>query len=163
MSQQITRSTMGNKTRLKVLGARQELLDRLFEEARGKIGEVQGQKGEDYEGILEGLMLEGMYALGEKKVGVRCREADKGKVESAAKKASEEYKEKAGTECEVQIDEKEWLPEESYVPSLFLCRLFEPWLRRVLTTEQSRRCIHCWRTARSDRVEQHIRRAAEAM
>ncbi|KAL9628516.1 MAG: hypothetical protein Q9164_007244, partial [Protoblastenia rupestris] len=35
MSQQITRSTLANKTRIKVLSKRQELLDELFERARG--------------------------------------------------------------------------------------------------------------------------------
>src|ERR1700743_1983660 len=38
MSQQITRSTVANKTRLRVLGARQEVLDDLFDETRSKIG-----------------------------------------------------------------------------------------------------------------------------
>ncbi len=37
MSQQITRSTVANKTRLKVLSARQGLLDDLFERAREKL------------------------------------------------------------------------------------------------------------------------------
>ena len=120
MSQQITRSTMGNKTRLRVLGARQALLDDLFEEARGRIKEVgsgkgKGKGGGDYEGMLTGLILEGIYALGEKKAVLRCREKDKGKAQNAAKKASEEYKEHMGSECEIRVDEKEWLPEESYV------------------------------------------------
>src|ERR1700742_519446 len=55
MSQQITRSTVANKTRLKVLSARQDLLDKLFEQARSKLGE-QRKKG-DYEKVLQGLIL----------------------------------------------------------------------------------------------------------
>ena len=113
MSQQITRSTMANKTRLKVLNGRQELLEKLFEDARGKLGD-QGKKG-DYEETLKGLILEGMYLMCEKKVGLRCKKNDKGKVESAAKKAGEEYKENMGSACEGVVDEKNWLPEESYV------------------------------------------------
>lgn len=35
MSQQITKSTIANKTRMKVLGARQDLVDKLFDRARG--------------------------------------------------------------------------------------------------------------------------------
>ncbi|ETI23598.1 hypothetical protein G647_05400 [Cladophialophora carrionii CBS 160.54] len=112
MSQQITRSTMANKTRIKVLSARQELLDKLFEEARKKLADT-GSKSKNYEEVLKGLMLEAMYLLAEKKVSVRCRKVDKDKVQSAAKKASEEYKKHMGSESEVVVDEKDWLPEDS--------------------------------------------------
>jgi V-type H+-transporting ATPase subunit E len=112
MSQQITRSTMANKTRLKVLSSRQELLDKLFEDARKKLADA-GAKNKNYEDVLKGLILEGMYMLCERKISVRCRKADKEKVQSAGKKASGEYKEKMGSESEVVVDEKEWLPEDS--------------------------------------------------
>lgn len=115
MSQQITRSTQANKIRLRVLGARQELLDKLFEEARKKIAEAN--KSDKYGEILKGLILETMYMMGEKKLTVRCREADKDKVEKAAKQASEEYKKELKSESEVTIDEKNWLPKDSYVSS----------------------------------------------
>ncbi|KAJ9494273.1 V-ATPase V1 sector subunit E [Exophiala xenobiotica] len=112
MSQQITRSTMANKTRLKVLSARQSLLDDLFEQARNQMAE-SGTKSKNYEEILKGLILEGLYMLNEKKLQVRCRKADKDKVQSAAKKAAAEYKEKVGNDCEPVIDEKNPLPDES--------------------------------------------------
>jgi V-type H+-transporting ATPase subunit E len=115
MSQQITRSTMSNKTRLKVLSARQDLLDKLFGQARSKLME-QGKKG-DYEKVLQGLILECMYLMCEKKIGLRCRKADKDKVQSAAKKAAEEYKKNMSSEVETVLDEKNWLPDESYVLS----------------------------------------------
>ncbi|KAI1614054.1 ATP synthase subunit [Exophiala viscosa] len=110
MSQQITRSTMANKTRIKVLSARQELLDKLFEDARGKLAEAANK---DYEEMLKGLILEGLYMLNESKLVIRCKQAEKDKVEGAAKKAAAEYKEKVGTDVEPVIDEKNWLPEES--------------------------------------------------
>ncbi len=116
MSQQITRSTMANKTRIKVLSARQELLDNLFEEARKKLSDT-GSKSKDYEEVLKGLILEGMYMLAEKKVSIRCRKADKEKTTGAAKKASEEYKKEVGTESQATVDEKDWLPADSYVSS----------------------------------------------
>jgi V-type H+-transporting ATPase subunit E len=112
MSQQITRSTMANKTRLKVLSARQSLLDDLFEQARNQMAE-SGTKSKNYEEILKGLILEGLYMLNEKKLQVRCRKDDKDKVQSAAKKAAAEYKEKVGNDCEPVIDEKNPLPDES--------------------------------------------------
>jgi V-type H+-transporting ATPase subunit E len=111
MSQQITRSTQANKTRLRVLSARQELLDDLFEKTRTKLGDAS--KGKEYEKTLKDLILEGMYMMGEKKVGLRCRKSDKGKVETAKKTASEEYKKNMGGEIEATIDEKNWLPDDS--------------------------------------------------
>ena len=103
---------MANKTRIKVLSARQELLDQLFEDARKKLSDA-GSK--NYDEVLKGLILEGMYMLAEKKVSVRCRKADKDKVKTAAKKASEEYKSNMGSESTVAVNEKDWLPEDSYV------------------------------------------------
>src|SRR5579871_6063651 len=64
MSQQIARSTVANKNRLRVLGARQELLDDLFEGARKKLIEATKDKTK-YQTVLKALTLEGMYALNE--------------------------------------------------------------------------------------------------
>lgn len=111
MSQQITRSTSANKTRLRVLQSRQELLDKLFEDARKKIAEKS--KEDNYEETLKGLILEGMYMIAESKVGLKCREADKDKVSKAAEEASKEYKDKTGKDIEPVISEKDYLPEES--------------------------------------------------
>ena len=119
MSQQITRSTMANKTRIKVLSARQELLDKLFEDARKKLADT-GSKSKNYEDVLKGLILEAMYMLCEKKVSLRCRKSDKEKVQTAAKKASGEYKEKMGSDSQAVVDEKEWLADDSYVVSRHL-------------------------------------------
>lgn len=111
MSQQITRSTSANKTRLKVLQARQELLDKLFEQAREKVKQTGNEK--EYGDILKGLLLEGMYMIYEPKIGVRCKENEKDKVQKAFKEAEKEYKDTTGDNVEIVIDEKNWLPDES--------------------------------------------------
>jgi len=111
MSQQITRSTLANKTRIKVLSARQELLDELFEKARERLGGYAGEKG--YEGMCRGLILEGLYALNEGKVAVRARKADYGVVRKAVEGAKKEYKEQVGKEVVVELDEKNPQPEGS--------------------------------------------------
>lgn len=111
MSQQITRSTSANKTRLRVLQARQELLDKLFEDARKQIAEKS--KDDNYGETLKGLILECMYMIGEEKMGLRCREADKDKVSEAADEAAKIYKEKTGKDIEPVISDKNYLPEES--------------------------------------------------
>lgn len=115
MSQQITKSTLANKTRLRILSARQELLDSLFEEANKKLVSTTGKDKKKYEAVLKDLILEGLYALvGEKKVQIRCRKKDDELVKKAAEAAKKEYKEKTkAQDVEIVIDEKERVPEES--------------------------------------------------
>ena len=114
MSQQITKSTLANRMRLRVLSARQEVLDDLFEQAGGKLTEAAEKADGGYEGVLKNLLLEGLYGMNEKKVFVRCRKEDDGAVKKAAEKAREEYKGNLkGQDVEVVIDEKQRLPEGS--------------------------------------------------
>ncbi|KAI0476152.1 ATP synthase subunit [Xylariaceae sp. FL0804] len=111
MSQQITRSTVANKTRLRVLAARQELLDAIFEGAAGRLAD--SARDADQDAVLQGLLLEGMYALSEPEIAVRARAADLDLVRGAAQKAEEEYKKETGKESKVKIDEGNPLPEGS--------------------------------------------------
>jgi V-type H+-transporting ATPase subunit E len=110
MSQQITRSTVANKTRLKVLSARQELLDSIFEAAEKKLGEVTKDKGK-YQVVLKNLMLEGFYAMNEKKLQVRGRKADYDIIKKAIGDACKEYTEKTKKDIEASVDEANPLPE----------------------------------------------------
>jgi len=110
MSQQITRSTVTNKTRLKVLSARQELLDGIFEQAQKKLGESTKDKGK-YQEILKNLMLEGFYALNESKVQVRARKPDYDIVEKAIESACKEYKDSLKKDISASIDEENPQPE----------------------------------------------------
>ncbi|EOD45404.1 chitin biosynthesis protein [Neofusicoccum parvum] len=112
MSQQITRSTVANKTRLRVLGARQELLDELFEQARKKLVDASKDKSK-YQSTLKGLILEGLYDLNEPKVQVRARKVDYDVVRKAIPEAEKEYKDKTGKETKVEIDESNPQPEGS--------------------------------------------------
>ena len=112
MSRQIARSTTANKARLKVLSARQQLLNDLFEQARGRLGTTTEDKAK-YQEICKNLMLEGCYALGEGKVHVRARKADTDVVKKAIGDAQKVYKEKTKKDVAIQVDEKNPLPEES--------------------------------------------------
>ncbi|KAM0709291.1 hypothetical protein Q7P35_003329 [Cladosporium inversicolor] len=131
MSQQITASTLANRQRLRLLASKQELLDGLFEQAGKKLAETVGsgngggnggKKGKknggaggvDYESVLKGLVLEGLYALVESKISIRCRKKDTEVVKKAIESAKKEYSENLkGREVEVTVDDKENLPEES--------------------------------------------------
>jgi V-type H+-transporting ATPase subunit E len=112
MSQQITRSTVANKSRLRILSARQEVLDSLFEEASGKLKGTPKDKGK-YKGILKGLILEGMYALNEPKLLIRARKADYDVVKEAMKAAEGEYKKEVGKDSKLELDEANPQPEDS--------------------------------------------------
>ena len=113
MSQQITRSTLANKTRLRVLSARQELLDELFEKTRGKLAGYAEDKGA-YGKMCKNLILEGCYALDEGKVGVRARKADYETVKKAIQEAKKEYQKNTNKEIVIELDEKNPQPEGSY-------------------------------------------------
>lgn len=110
MSQQITRSTVANKTRLKVLAARQQLLDDIFESASKRLPDGTKDAAK-YKATLKNLLLEGLYALTEPEIQVRARKADYGVVKDAIKEAESEYKSKTGKQTKVTIDEENPLPE----------------------------------------------------
>jgi V-type H+-transporting ATPase subunit E len=112
MSQQITRSTVSNKTRLRILSSRQELLDNLFEDAGKKLKDVSKDKGK-YQGILKNLILEGAYALAEDKLQVKARKADYDLVKKAIEEAQSEYKDEIGKDVSISINESDPLPEGS--------------------------------------------------
>ncbi|KAJ5657362.1 uncharacterized protein N7484_001011 [Penicillium longicatenatum] len=113
MSQQITKSTLANRTRLRVLGGRQELLDELFEKSRNKVATVAANDKKKYQTMLQGLVLEGLYYLNEDKVSVRTRKKDYDDAKKAIEEAAKEFKENVGTEVTVTLDESDPLPEGS--------------------------------------------------
>jgi V-type H+-transporting ATPase subunit E len=57
MAQQIAASNITNKSRLRILNARQQVLDSIFESARQKLPEIQKDK-EAYGKLLKKLILE---------------------------------------------------------------------------------------------------------
>ncbi|KAH7019109.1 ATPase, V1/A1 complex, subunit E [Ilyonectria destructans] len=110
MSQQITRSTVANKTRLKVLGARQELLDSIFEDATKKLAEGTKDKVK-HQKALKGLILEGFYALNEPELEIKSRKKDFDLVKKAIEEAAKEYKKEVGKDVAAKIIEDDPLPD----------------------------------------------------
>ncbi|KAL4805804.1 ATPase, V1/A1 complex, subunit E [Aspergillus unguis] len=113
MSQQITRSTLANRTRLRVLSARQDLLDELFQEARGKISSIAAKDAKKYQAVLKALVLEGLYALNEANVDVIARKKDNDAVKKAITEAEKEFKDTVGKEVKVNLNEDEPLPDDT--------------------------------------------------
>lgn len=114
MSQQITKSTLANKTRLKLLSARQELLNDLFEKAGGRLGDYTKDQNK-YSDTIKNLLLEAMYALNDKKVQVKCRKQDRDLVTKAADGAKSEYRQNMhGKDVEIVVSDKDELPGQRY-------------------------------------------------
>ncbi|KIH91275.1 V-type H+-transporting ATPase subunit E [Sporothrix brasiliensis 5110] len=113
MSQQITRSTVANKTRLQVLTARQELLDDLFEAARKKLASEASSSPAKYKEMLTKLVLEGAYAMQEPKLQIRARKADAAAAKDALAAAAKEYKKETGDAVELVLDTENELPASS--------------------------------------------------
>ncbi|CAL5869101.1 uncharacterized protein PFLUO_LOCUS3329 [Penicillium psychrofluorescens] len=113
MSQQITRSTLANRTRLRVLGGRQELLDELFQKSRDKVSTVAESDKKKYQVMLKGLVLEGLYYLNEEKVSIRARKKDVDVAKKAADEAAKEFKDNVGSDVTVTVDESDPLPQGS--------------------------------------------------
>jgi len=109
MSQQIARSTLSNRSRLRVLAARQELLDALFDASREKVATVADDK-KRYQKLLTTLILEGMYHMDDLHMQVRARKADYDVARAAIDDAAKEYKSKAGKEVKVTLDESQPVP-----------------------------------------------------
>lgn len=112
LAQQITKSTISNKTRLKVLAEKEKVLDEIFEDAKKELATIAQKKGE-YKTLLAGLIEEGILALMEDKVSIKVREADVSVAKEAAEEAAKGYKEKAEKDITITVNESEHLSKDS--------------------------------------------------
>lgn len=119
MSQQITRSTVANKTRLKVLAARQELLDDIFETAENRLADLSAKDKKKYGETLKNLVLEGFYLLTEPELVVRARKADYALVRTAIEQAAKEYEKALDREISATLDEENPVAEGRYEKAPF--------------------------------------------
>ncbi|KAB5588387.1 V-type H+-transporting ATPase subunit E [Ceratobasidium theobromae] len=106
----IAQSTQTNKSRLKLLHAREQHLSELFNVARNKLLELS-QDEEKYEALLKHVIVQGLLALLEPSATVSVREKDVALAQKAVQAAQAEYTEISGRE--VQVDVEGTLPETS--------------------------------------------------
>ncbi|KAI9480374.1 MAG: ATP synthase subunit [Benjaminiella poitrasii] len=92
VQKRIAQSNHVNKTRLRILQERQQVLDNLFEEVDRRIHDIS-QDNDAYAALIEGLILQGAYSLMEKDVSIRCREQDVDQVKTAIDNVAEKYNE----------------------------------------------------------------------
>jgi V-type H+-transporting ATPase subunit E len=102
-----------NKNRLRVLGARQEVLDKLFAESRSALSKVTADK-QNYKKLLKNLILQSLYTLMEPVVLVQAREEDYPAVEEAIAEAKKEFQTTIKKDIECTIDKTTPLPKDRY-------------------------------------------------
>ncbi|CCD26434.1 H(+)-transporting V1 sector ATPase subunit E NDAI_0H02600 [Naumovozyma dairenensis CBS 421] len=109
LKQQITRSTIANKMRLKVLSAREESLNDIFDSAKEQLIELAKDETK-YKPILKALILEALFRLLENKAVIRVTERDSKIVPSLLDDVKKQYKEVTKKDIEISVS-KDYLNE----------------------------------------------------
>ncbi|KAI9362465.1 ATPase, V1/A1 complex, subunit E [Zopfochytrium polystomum] len=112
VARKIAQSNHVNKNRLRILQARQQALNDVFQEARGQLTSICHDKAK-YAALLKNLLLQGFFQLMEPNVSVQCRKVDLDLVKTAITEAKAAYKEKLKADLEVKIDPANPLPDSS--------------------------------------------------
>jgi len=102
VSQKIAQSTLTNKSRLKLLQAREQHLQDLFSEARERLVQLPQDKAQ-YSQLLESSILQGLLRLLEPSVTIHCRPRDQTLTEKAAEAAKVAYTDISGRMSEVEV------------------------------------------------------------
>jgi len=98
-----------NQSRLQILKARDEGIQKLKNEAHRRLAQVS-KDVVGYKKLLHDLIVQGLIKLEEPKVSVVCRAQDKSLVQDVVSGAAAEYKVKTGKSVEVDIDNVRFLP-----------------------------------------------------
>jgi len=98
-----------NQSRLRVLKAKEEGVQRLLTEAHKRLHTVT-QNPESYKKLLLSIIVQSLIKLGEPKVKILARKEDLSLVESVLPAAAAEYKKKSGHEVSLEVDRTTYLP-----------------------------------------------------
>ncbi|XP_077956522.1 V-type proton ATPase subunit E 1 [Gasterosteus aculeatus] len=104
----IQMSNLMNQARLKVLKARDDMISEMLSEARQRLGNIAKDPAR-YPGLLDGLILQGLYQLLESKVTIRCRKQDFQMVQASIQRSIPVYKAAVKTNVEVRIDQENFI------------------------------------------------------
>jgi len=108
VKKRIAYSNALNNSRLKILKAREEGVQRLLEEAHGRLAAVS--KDPSYKNLLQELLLQALLKLEEPKVNVIARKQDLGFLQQVLPSAVAEYKRRTGRPCEAAVSSDTFLP-----------------------------------------------------
>ena len=120
LQRKIQHSNLANGSRLSILKARDDYVQSLKEEARKQLVLLTGDRTK-YQTILNHLICQGLFLLMEKQVTIRCRKNDVDLVQQLIPQAMDKYKhDLKQKEIQVHLDDKNFLPDDSFVLSLSL-------------------------------------------
>ncbi|RHZ80509.1 hypothetical protein Glove_134g179 [Diversispora epigaea] len=108
VQKKITQSNNINKSRLRVLQARQELLEELFNEARTRLKKVS-----QYGDLLKDLILQGLFQLLDENVTIFVRRCDLNVAKEAVDSAQKEFIKSTGLSVKIDIEDGNFLPDDS--------------------------------------------------
>nr|CAG8494571.1 6982_t:CDS:2 [Entrophospora candida]CAG8634955.1 1785_t:CDS:2 [Entrophospora candida] len=111
VQKKIAQSNHVNKSRLKVLQARQQLLDELFLDTRNQLQKITQDK-DRYSTLLKDLILQGLYQLMDENVTVIIRKCDLGLIEDAIKISSGLYKESTKLPIKIEVSKENYLADD---------------------------------------------------
>jgi len=97
-----------NQSRLKVLKARDDVIQRLYVEAQKMLGDV-GKPGEPYKQLLKSLIVQGLTRLNETRALVTCRKEDVELVQSVLSDVKAEFEKLSGKTVEIIVDSVNFL------------------------------------------------------
>ena len=112
MAQQVAHSHVVNKTRLRILNARNEALVAVFDDARKRLKSLTSDKAK-YASLIEKLILEGALSLLDTNITVSLRKEDFGLAEEAFEYVKKEFKKETKMDLEVTLNENSPLPANS--------------------------------------------------
>jgi len=102
VAQKIAQSTITNKSRLKLLHKREEVLQQIFFAVRETSTPLYKQSGR-YEQFLEGVITESLLHIMESTINIHCRKSDLQQVQQAAANASVAYRSLSGFEVSCNV------------------------------------------------------------
>jgi len=102
---------MINKSRLKVLQARQQMLEEVFNETRSQLFKVSQDKAK-YRDLLENLILQGLYQLMDDQVKAIVRKDDIDLAKNAIQAAVQGYKGATKRDTVLELDKENYLPND---------------------------------------------------
>ncbi|QPG74170.1 V-ATPase V1 sector subunit E [Brettanomyces nanus] len=111
LAQQIAKSTIANKTRLKILATREQCLQQIFDYAEEQLKHFS-KDATAYKKLLVGLIEEGLLDFMEPKVTVKVKKCDLTVAKEACAAATDKYMTVSGRVVDVKVLEDDFLSEK---------------------------------------------------
>jgi len=111
IQKKIAESNRNNKTRLQILQARQQYLNKINEEALKSLVDFSNNDPKYYD-TLKNIVLQSFYQLMEEDITITCREKDVNSIKKAVDEVAPIYKEKTGKVATVKYSPN-YLPASS--------------------------------------------------